>query len=250
MGEEYPRGRSSGRVKLVALDFPAAGEALWSIFDATGIRPEYLLPVLAYESGFRPDIPNGAGAPYYGIGQNGVADIATFAGVDPETYMTWSASQQLATVVKGYFGRIVARYGQLNSGTRVYQAEYLPGTLPSVTSLDGVLSRAPSAYYEDNKSFDHGGKGYITLDDLRMVVAAKAADGYVKSAIAQTYALRPSETPEDPALGTDFGGASAGGFALPPKPVILTAVAILGLGAWATWTLLDLPNPLRKLGFA
>lgn len=236
----------------MGLDFPASGNALWAIYDATGIRPEYLLPVLYYESAGFQNVQNFGGAPYYGIGQNSVADIQQFAGVDPQTYLTWPISRQLATVVKGYFSRIVSMYGPLHSGTRVYQAEYLPGTLPSVTSLDGVLSSAPSAYYEDNKSFDAGGKGYITLGDLQSLVAAKAQAPAVVSAIAQTYALRPGETPNDPSLGTDFGAASSGGggFALPPRPVLLVAGAILAAGIWGTWTLLDLPNPLRKLGFA
>lgn len=225
----------------MSLDFPAAGQALWSIFDSTGysahgqgIRPEYLLPVLAYESGFNPAIPNQAGAPYYGIGQNSTADIAEFAGVDPATYMTWSASAQLSTVVKGYFTRIVDKYGALRSGTRVYQAEYLPGTLPSVTTLDGVLSSAPSAYYEDNKSFDHGSKGYITLDDLRLIVAAKASTTMVLNAIAQTYALRPGETPEDPALGTDFGNDSVAGTGAGSNAKAIAAGVLILAAAAAT----------------
>jgi hypothetical protein len=187
------------------MDFPAAGQALWDIYDSAGVRPEYLIPVLSYESGLRPDLQNGQGTPYYGIGQNGTADIAAYAGTDPQTYLTWSASQQLSTVVKGYFQRIVNKYGSLQSGTRVYQAEYLPATLSTATSLSDVLTSAPSQYYEDNKSFDLDGKGYITLGDLSQVVARQAAKGYVQDAIAQTYALRPGETPRDPALGTDFG---------------------------------------------
>lgn len=226
----------------MSLDFPASGQALWDIYDATGIRPEYLLPVLAYESGFRPDVQNGAGAPYYGIGQNSTSDIATFAGVDPATYLTWSASQQLSTVVKGYFSRIVDKYGSLNSGTRVYQAEYLPGTLPDVTSLSGVLSSAPSPYYEANRSFDHGSKGYITLDDLRQVVAAKSAEGYVQIAISQTYALRSGEVPADPANGTDFGGI---GFLKPA----LTAISILIVATMAAEAIspgsIPIPRALR-----
>lgn len=210
----------------MSLDFPAAGNALWDIFDATGIRPEYLLPVLAYESGFNPAIQNGAGAPYYGIGQNGTQDIATYAGTDPSTYMTWSASQQLSTVVKSYFTNIVSKYGPLNSGTRVYQAEYLPGTLSTVTSLNGVLSSSPSPYYTANRSFDHGGKGYITLDDLSQVVAMEASKSYVQSAISRTYALRPGETPQDPVYGTDFGF----GIATYAKPLLLAGSVLVLAG--------------------
>lgn len=187
----------------MSLDFPAAGQALWDIFDVTGIRPEFLLPVLYNESGFRPDVQNFQGAPYYGIGQNGVGDIQGFAGVDPATYLTMSASQQLSTVVKGYFKRITDKYGPLNSGARVYLAEYLPGYLPTATSFDHVIASAPSAYYEDNKTFDHGNKGYITLGDLNTTVANQAAKQAVQDAVAQTYALRPHEKPQDPTRDPD-----------------------------------------------
>jgi hypothetical protein len=50
-------------------------------------------------------------------------------------------------------------------------------------------------------------------------------------------------------LAAHGGGVSSAGFTLPPKPVILASLGILAFGAWATWTLLDLPNPLRQLGF-
>lgn len=215
----------------MSLDFPAAGQALWDIFDATGIRPEFLLPVLYNESGFRPDVQNMQGAPYYGIGQNGVGDIQQFAGVDPATYLTMSASQQLSTVVKGYFKRTVDKYGPLNSGARVYLAEYLPGYLPTATSFDHVIASAPSAYYEDNKTFDHGNKGYITLGDLNTTVANQASKPAVQQAVSQVYALRPNETPQDPTKDPD---------APPSTPQFIKDVSIVALllavGAGAYYT--------------
>ena len=45
----------------MSLDFPAAADALWALYDATGIRPEWILPVLYSESGFNPAIVNSLG---------------------------------------------------------------------------------------------------------------------------------------------------------------------------------------------
>jgi hypothetical protein len=186
------------------LDFPASGQALWALSDRGGPRPEYLLPVLYYESGFNPAVQNAAGAPYYGIGQNGAGLIAQF-GADPQTYLTWPASQQLSTVVTAYF---LSYAGQLNSGTRTYQAEYLPGTLKTARSLGDIIASSnddPHGYYAANKTFDWDHKGSITVGDMAHAVASMAAKPAVQQAIAQTYALRPSESPRDPVYGTDFG---------------------------------------------
>jgi len=228
----------------MSLDFPASGNAFWAIYDATGIRPEWLIPVLAYESGLNPAIPNSSGTPYYGIGQNSVADISAYGGgVDPTTYMTWSASQQLSTVVKGYFSRVVSKYGPLSSGIRVYQAEYLPATIPTATSLSDVISSAPSAYYEQNRSFDPQGKGYITVGDLGNAVSSQLSKAYVQDAISQTYALRPWEFETDPVYGSDFAFGGLGGF-LPP---LALAASFLLLSALAANAINPGSVPLPKL---
>jgi hypothetical protein len=189
----------------MSLDFPAAGEALWAIADATGARPEYLLPVLANESGLDPSIQNRQGAPYYGIAQNGTAAIAA-VGATPDEYLTWSASKQLAMVVLPYFQTYARKYGQFGSGIRVYQAEYYPASLGYARGLDDIIVAAPSQAYNDNSQFDVAHKGYITPRDLGATIATQAAKTYVQNAIAQTYALRPGESPKNSVYGTDFSG--------------------------------------------
>ena len=202
---------------------PAAGEAFWNIFDATGIRPEYLIPVLYHESGLNPAVPNGAGAPYYGIGQNGTADIQSYAGVDPQTYMTWNASQQLNTVVKGYFSAIVRANGPLHSGIRVYIAEFLPATLKTATSLNSVMVSEGDPNYGYNSGFDVDHKGFITPADLASAIEAALKTTTVQKAISDTYALRPFAFKRNPVYGTDFN-----------TPAVETIKTIAALAA-ITW---------------
>ena len=103
----------------------AFSNALWNMYAKTGIRPEFLIPVLFSESGLNPAIQNFQGYPYYGINQiNGT--YLQRLGIDPSTYLTWSASQQLASVVTPYMQAQIAAFGPLRSGTRVYQANFLP----------------------------------------------------------------------------------------------------------------------------
>jgi hypothetical protein len=230
----------------VALDFPAAGLALWSISDQLGLRPEYLLPVAWHESAFNPAVQNSQGAGYYGVTQNSAADIQSYAGVSTSTYQTWQASQQLSTVTLGYFKNIIAQYGPLRSGTKCYQAEYLPATLKTATALSSVIaSKAndPNGFYAQNTSLDANNDGQITLQDLANVVTAAAATAQVSQAIAQTYSLRPWEIPlqRNPALGDDFGF---------PWGTALSVAAILGGSLAVAYFIANpqaLPRPLKRI---
>ena len=182
----------------------AAVAALWALYDRTGIRPEWIAPTLYIESGFNPALQNRAGAPYYGIGQNAAGDIAA-AGATPAEYMTWSAEEQLAEVVTPYFARQVKAFGPLRSGTRVYQANFLPGTLPTARGLSQVIAWRGSAFYAANAAaLDPTRDGAITVSDIALVVARAAAEGEVRAALAQAYALRPSERMTSPVYGADF----------------------------------------------
>jgi hypothetical protein len=193
----------------VSLDLPAAGSALWSLYDRGGPRPEYVLAMLYRESGFDPSTPNHAGAPYYGINQAGEGLIAAYAGVDVATYLTWPASRQIATVVTGMLLGLVQHYGPLRSGIRVEQANFLPATLPSATRLDDVVTSSPSSFYTSNEVLDPAHKGTITLRDLGAFLEEGAGSQAVQRAIAETYALRPSESPRDPVLGDDFAPSAS-----------------------------------------
>jgi hypothetical protein len=219
------------------LDFPASGQALWALFDAGGPRPEYVLPPLDLESGFQPSIPNQAGYPYYGLNQVSGSRLQSM-GIDVQDYLTWPASRQLTTVVAPMFLDAVRQFGPLRSATRVYQANFLPATLDKVKGLDGILAHQGNRnewgagdVYGANAGLDWSRKGTITVGDLAHLMGEKAKLPVVQDAIRQTYALRPGETPHDPALGEDFG------FQFPPfrpKPLLVAAVA--GGLAWGLYT--------------
>ena len=98
----------------------------------------------------------------------------------------------------------MARYGPIGSGTRAYQANFLPATLATARSLSSVLATQGDAVYAANSGLDRNHSGAITVGDLAAVVAAMATKPAVQAAIAQTYALRPGESPKDPVYGDDF----------------------------------------------
>lgn len=225
----------------MSLDMPASAQALWAIYDATGIRPEALLVVLANESSLNPTAANGQGAPYIGIGQNNTDFVYQQTKMDQTTYLQQSASFQLSQVVLPYFKGVVAQYGKLDSGVRVYQAEFYPASLRYATGLQDVIVRAPDPAYEANKGFDKAGKGYITPQDLADVIAVQAAKPAVKSAIAAVYAQRPWMFPEDPVYGSTFLSSAAKfvGIVVVSGAAAVIAMELFGAPKWA-------PRSIRK----
>ena len=207
------------------LDYPQSGYALWSLYDRGGPRPEFILPVLFSESGFSPSVVNS-------IGCSGLNQLCQ--GIPPG-YTSWSASQQLQGVVAPMYLSIVSRYGALRSGTRAYQANFLPATLPYKTKLDDVLAYANSsrdvcphcglsqaAVYDANPGLDYRRRGYIAVDDLAHFISRAAGNPTVQRAIAETYALRPGESPYDPVYGEDYAGG------IPWGPIALGGLIIGG----------------------
>lgn len=215
--------------------FPAA---LWYFYNQTNIRPEWIVPVLFSESGLNPAIQNLQGYPYYGINQVSGSYLQA-RGIDPTSYLGWSASQQLQTIVTPYMMSQISAFGALQSGTKVYQANFLPATLATATSLDSVLAVAPSGgcgsgrtsnIYCANPGLDYTKKGTITVSDLAHFVAKEAAIPYVQNVIASAYAAAPDGVgPEtDPVYGNDFP-AGGGAVASSLGPVIGVSIAALGL---------------------
>ncbi len=220
----------------------AFASALWNPFYAqTGIRPEWIVPVLAAESGLNPGVPNQAGYPYYGLNQVSGSYLQA-RGIDPSDYLTWPASRQLVQVVTPFMASQIAAVGvRPQSGARVYQLNFLPATLPTAPSLTSVLARRPpggcpsgrsSSFYCANAGFDTARKGYIDVQDLADSVARQAAKPYVQSVIASAYAVAPagvgSET--DPVYGDDFAPAAiAGGSSWGPA-LALAASALVAIG--------------------
>ena len=191
---------------MVALDDDAL-QALWSIFDASGVRPEYLIPVLYFESAgtFSPSIANLAGAPFYGLAQTSAPKLAEL-GVTPAEFLAMSQGQQIRLAIAPYFARAVRSYGPIRSATRAYQANFEPATLARVRSLSQIVDHKGTRAYAANASaLDPLGHSAITLSDLALVMTRAAAAGPVKAATARAYALRPAAAPaHEPVYGEDF----------------------------------------------
>lgn len=207
----------------MSLDFPAFGQALWALYDSSGIRPEYALPVLYSESGFSTSVTNSIGC--VGIGQS-----CPFANNLPADYASWSASQQLSGMVGPAWKADIAKFGPIRSGTRLYQANFLPATLATAKSLSSVLAAKGGNVYLANAGLDYTHKGAITVSDLAHFISLASGHAAVKDAVAQAYALRPGESPKDPVYGDDFLRGFFGGRKLPWLDVALIAGAVVGLG--------------------
>lgn len=250
----------------MALDFPASGTELWAISDTLQVRPEFLLPVLWQESNFSTTVQNGQGADNWGLNQIAHSWL-TNHGIALSTYLAMPASKQLQLVVGPFLKEVIqfAKPTTVRSGARVYQATFYPGSLSPKKSyyaphLDSVIVSRPAAGctkanaltdpYCANAGLDFDKSGTITVSDLAEKVRRNAALPVVQAALTQTYALRPNERMQDPALGdgSDFP-------VLPPKPApspassILVAVLggalILGTAGAAAWYLTR-PKRLRR----
>lgn len=193
----------------------ASYPALWALYDATGVRPEWLLPTLQIESGLDPSVPNAQGYPYYGLNQ--IAGSALQAqGIDPTDYLTWPASQQIARVVGPYVASQVATYGALRSGLKVYLANFYPAALPSSGSLAAHVVCKPARPcvphdpdpYCANAALDVDHSGCITVGDLATLVQRAAQSPAVAAAIASAYRVRPGQ-PTNPTYGLDYGAVVA-----------------------------------------
>jgi hypothetical protein len=188
---------------VVALNDDAI-QALWSLYEASGIRPEYMMPVLYLESGFDPSVQNHAGAPYYGIAQTN--DNHIFAlGYTVAQFLGMSQGDQIRIAVTPYFTRAVKSYGPIRSATRAYQANFLPATLATSRALSQIVEPTGTRSYVANAAaLDPMKHHAITVSDLALVMARSVAHREVQNAIARAYVIRPSEKPVEAVYGTDF----------------------------------------------
>lgn len=235
---------------------PAAYPELWKIFAKTGgdLRPEYLLPVMYGESSLSPNAEN---ADHYGLNQID-GDSLRSRGIDPADYKTWPASRQLRQVVGPFFENQVQSNGPIRSGTRLYQANFLPATLALATDFqDTVVAKggkrfggAEASFYDSNIVLDIGTssdpigrdglhhKGRITVGDLAARVAAMSQVPAVEKAIALAYQAKPPgvtaqvlDLPHNPVDGEDYTaqGQYVGGGKLAPVSVASSA------SSWPLW---------------
>ncbi len=189
------------------LDFPASADALWRLYDLTGIRPEYAIVSMALESGLNPAATNSAG--YAGLNQMA-------PGTYPDGYTDWLASEQIAQVIAPYWSAHVQAYGAVRSGTRLEQGNFYPASLKTARNLGSVIVAADgrgaassgenvAAYKGNAEAFDPRATGAITVQGIADALELQAGKSYVAQAIQQAYASRPGESPRDPVYGEDFG---------------------------------------------
>ncbi len=234
------------------LDMPAAGNALWALYDKTGLRPEYILPTFQAESVCNPAAVNkDSGA----VGLNQILPSYLPSGVDATTYATWPASQQITQVITPSIASTLASLKPtvILSGTRFYQSNLLPATVNGTAGwkaarypADVVVSKSGptnqnAADYTGNAGIDVGKKFYISVSDLEAFVRKTLPA--IQSTLTAVYALRPTETMTDPVIGTDpylqpgaqppTGGSSLGTNIALAVGGSLIILGTSGLIAWA-----------------
>lgn len=176
---------------------------LWKLYDSSGIRPEWVLPMLYLESGFDPSLQNRAGAQYYGLAQD-FGPYLERHGITPAAYVAMSAAEQLAAIVVPRLETLEKAWGPMRSATRVYQGNFQPATLRTARSLSSVVVWRGQSDYASNAILDVFRDGAITVSDLAWWMGDRAAQPETRAAIGRAYALRPKETPSNVVYGTDF----------------------------------------------
>jgi hypothetical protein len=126
------------------------------------IKPENLLSVWLVESGLKPWVQNGSGAPYYGLNQIGTRELAAvgFVGT-PADYLSLSADAQLPYVER-YYARNVAAFAggdwsKLNGAGALYLMNFLPAFISHADEPEFVLARKsddPHGWYRYNAILD------------------------------------------------------------------------------------------------
>lgn len=181
----------------------AAAAATWALYDSTGLRPEYVIPVWESESGLDPSRPNHAGLAYYGLNQLSASWLASL-GIAPADFLTWTAGEQIARAITPYWQSVIAHYGVPHSATRAFQGNFLPATLATARSLMQIVAAWGTPEYVHNRALDPLGRGAITVADLALWMSKAAASGLTRDALSQVYAQRPAEKMQSPVYGTDF----------------------------------------------
>jgi len=175
---------------------------LWSLYDASGIRPEWVLPMLHLESSFDPSAVN-AKSGALGVAQD-LPVYLTRNGVDVAAFRTMTAGEQIQASLAPRLTNLAKHYGGVQSATRVYQANYLPATLPTARALFSPLAWKPQGAYVDNALLDPQKKGVILVCDLAHAMAVQAASSEVADALKRAYALRPTLSSQNVVYGADF----------------------------------------------
>lgn len=173
---------------------------LGDVAKSVGADPHDLLTVLWSESGMRPDAGKGRGpGGAHGLNQV-IPNVFGSAGLSKlgwtgtlAEYDEASITDQLVSVVRAFLAQ---KGGTFPNATALYLYNFLPAYVgranqPDFVLLakDGSANGHPGSWYNDNKSFDRDGKGYITVADVTRQVNAIRSNGEYRDAAARLTAL-------------------------------------------------------------
>ena len=149
-----------------------------------GADPHDWAAVIYEESVWNPHRANAGGAKYYGLNQMGVdeARASGWRGAFPSGWLVLDAIEQLPYVA-AFFVAKARTVGPVTfaSAAHLLAANFLPARVhgrAAPEDVDYPLCRAgevdlegkPTRFYESNRSYDHSGKGFITIRDLAVTL--------------------------------------------------------------------------------
>jgi hypothetical protein len=178
--------------------------ALVALANQMGVHADWLAAVMLSESGMNPNIVNSVGC----IG------LIQFCGAKPPLGLT--PAQQMPYVGR-YYGQF-SPPGGWYSRAQIYQANFVPATLPHGSDPDLVLARQGDGNYEGNAAaFDVSGKGTITVQDLddrldRIIAQNPKTWAAVESGIGAAGGTPWMSSPWVKTAAIVVGGLALGGF--------------------------------------
>lgn len=182
--------------------------ALVAMAERQGAPPDWFAAVMMSESSMRPWAKNPNG------GAQGLIQFANLS----EDITGWTPAEQMPLIERFYSPWRPA--GGWESRAQIYQANYLPATIGKLgSSPDTVIARRGDGLYQ-GAIFDRGNKGFTTVGDLEVRLAAVTHGAQWDAAVAGIEA----------AGGRIGGGASS---------LAKGAAIVVGLGVvvWTGWQL-------------
>jgi hypothetical protein len=237
----------------MALD-SAFWPALWTLAINTKTRPEIFLAVWQNESGLQPGITNSIGC--VGLNQtcpspNGPGFPSGMTGAQ---YAALPASSQLSWITGQVNSAIKLNGGPFRSASRYYQANFLPGTLPTAKSGNSVIAAKAGPYasaYNANPGLDPTHDGKITLNDLGAALEPGTKTSNFQSTLSTLYSNKPANAPWASPHLQIYEPSPLG--ALDTKTIAYVGVGLVA--AWGLWYVFGEEatqygrrrlNPLRK----
>ncbi len=158
-----------------------------------GMTPDALLRVWFFESAGLNPAAISPDKNHFGLNQLAGSWLTTH-GVDPYDYITWTDLRQLPIVMMD----VRERMKQFNGGrpfsdaVMYYIVNLLPVAYAKATSEDAVIMQDGDPWYSDNKGLDVGGKGTITVADIRTKMDGVLANPKYQALLARMQKIASS----------------------------------------------------------